>query len=311
MGALSTERQAVRHRNSAGVDPDGMTELSDEILRWGGAAKTVELRTAGFTKTQLAAAVRTRRLLRPRKAWYVSPSTPSALVAAVRVGGRATCVTALHHHDVWLTDHVPLVHVAVHRSASRLRAVSNPRERQTTISDAVVHWVDTPRPRLATGSRLLEPPTAVLRDVVGCLTGEELLATVESALHRGYVTAGEWTALLAGMSRGEQAFLEQASGLSGSGVETLFVSRTRRLGLPVRQQVQIGPDRVDALIGDRLVVELDGAKFHDPHVDHVRDARLVIAGRHVLRFDYWQVLYDWRTVEQAVLASVIRGDHRW
>jgi very-short-patch-repair endonuclease len=294
-----------------GVDSDRMPDIDDEIRRLGGAAKTVELRMAGFSKSQLAAAIRTRRLLRPRKAWYVLPSTPPALAAAVRVGGRATCVTALHHHDVWLTDHIPLVHVAVHRAASRLRAVSNPRERQTAVGDAIVHWADTPRPRLATASRLFEPPVAVLRDVIGCLTGEDLLTTVESALNRGYVSTTEWTVLLAGMSRAEQAFLEQASGLSGSGVETLFVSRIRRLGLQVRQQVQIGPDRVDALIGDRLVVELDGAKFHDPHVDHVRDTRLVIADRHVLRFDYWQVLYDWHTVEQAVLASVIRGDHRW
>jgi very-short-patch-repair endonuclease len=113
------------------------------------------------------------------------------------------------------------------------------------------------------------------------------------------------------MSRAEQALLDQASGLSGSGVETLFVSRIRRLGVRVRQQVQIGPDRVDAVIGDRLVVELDGAKFHDPHADYARDARLVIAGRHVLRFDYWQVLYDWHTVEKVVLASIIRGDHLW
>jgi very-short-patch-repair endonuclease len=288
-----------------------MTELDDEIRRLGGAAKTVELRMAGFSKGQLAAAVRTGRVLRPRKAWYVGPSTPPALAAAVRVGGRATCVTALHHHEVWLTDHIPLVHVAVHRSASRLRAVSNPHERQSTIGDAVVHWVDTPRPRLAEGSRLLEPPVGALRDVVGCLTGEELLATVESALHRGYVKSREWSALLAGMSRSEQALLEQASGLSGSGIETLFVSRARRLGLRVRQQVQIGPDRVDAVIGDRLVVELDGAAFHDPHADRVRDARLVIAGRHVLRFDYGQVIYDWRSVEKVLIASVIRGDHLW
>lgn len=293
------------------IDSDGMTDIDDEIRRLGGAAKTVELRMAGFSKSQLSAAVRTRRLLRPRKAWYVLPSTPPALAAAVRVGGRATCVTALHHHEVWLTDHIPLVHVAVHRSASRLRAVSNLRERQTAVCDAIVHWADTPRPRLATGSRLFEPPAAVLRDVIGCLRGEELLATIESALNLRYISASEWTALLAGMSRVEQAFLEQASGLSGSGVETLFVSRIRRLGLRVRQQVQIGPDRVDAVIGDRLVVELDGAKFHDPHVDRMRDARLVIADRHVLRFDYWQVLYDWRTVEQAVLAAIIRGDHLW
>jgi very-short-patch-repair endonuclease len=286
-----------------------MSDIRAEIERLGGAAKTLELRAAGASKGFLSRAVRSGFLLRPRKAWYVLPSTPPDLVAAVRVGGRATCVTALRHHGAWITDHVPLVHVAVHREASRLRAASNPRERQTTAGDAVVHWVLTPRPRRADGSRLLESPADALRDVVSCLVGEELLATVESVLNRRLVDPAEWANLLARMTRKERRALEGASGLSGSGVETLFVSRVRRAGFRVRQQVQIGPDRVDALIGDRLVVELDGERFHKAHADRVRDARLVLAGYHVLRFDYWQVLYAWPTVESVVLASVIRGDH--
>jgi len=286
-----------------------MEELREVIRRLGGAAKTVELRSAGASKRALATAVRTRMLLRPRKAWYVLPSTAPDLVAAVRVGGRATCVTAFRHHEVWLTDHIPLVHVAVHRAASRLRAASNPHERQTLVGDAVVHWVDTLRPREAAGSRLLESPRDALRDAAGCLAGEELLASVESVLNRGLIDAGEWATFLSGVPRRTRRLLAGASSSSQSGLETLFVSRIRALGLRVRQQVQIGPDRVDALIGERLVVELDGAQFHDPHADRVRDARLVAAGYRVLRFDYWQVLLEWAAVERAVVASVVRGDH--
>jgi very-short-patch-repair endonuclease len=288
-----------------------MVDFEYEILRLGGAAKTVELRMAGASRSSLTAAVRAGVLIRPRKAWYVLRSTPPDLVAAVRVGGRATCVTALRHHGVWLTDHVPLVHVAVHREASRLRAISNVRERQVEIQDAVVHWVDTPRPRRATGSRLLEPPAEAVREAIGCLAGEERLATVESALHLGLIDSVDWADILAGLTRRDRRLLAGASAASGSGIETVFVWRIRALGLTVRQQIQIGPDRVDALIGDRLVVELDGEHFHDRHADRVRDARLVAAGFEVLRFDYWQVMGAWPTVERAVLAAVIRGDHRW
>lgn len=279
------------------------------IVRLGGAAKTCELRAGGISKKRLAASVRTGYLLRPRSAWYVLPSTPSALRAAVRVGGRATCLTALDFYGVWLTDRVSHVHVAVHRAASRLRAASNRHERQSVVGDAVVHWVDVPRPREATPSRLVEPPLGALRDAIGCLRGDDLLATVESVLNRGLVDVDEWRALLSDLPRADRVSLARASGLSGSGIESLFVARIHRLGVAVAQQVQIGPDRVDAVLGDRLVVELDGEGFHDRHADYVRDTRLVTAGFRVLRFDYGQVMLAWPTVERAVIASLERGDH--
>ena len=84
----------------------------------------------------------------------------------------------------------------------------------------------------------------------------------------------------------------------------------RRHGLRVRQQVQIGVDRVDVLIGDRLVIELDGREFHDHDADRMRDARLSVRGYRVLRFSYWQVMNDWRAVEASVMASIARGDAR-
>ncbi|WP_309709436.1 DUF559 domain-containing protein [Pseudolysinimonas sp.] len=284
-------------------------DLPELVARLGGAAKTVEMLEAGASPKMIAAVVRSRELLRPRKAWYVLPGTPPSLVAAVRVGGRATCLTALRELGVWVTDPVPLVHVAVHRSACQLRAVASHHERQAVIGDAVVHWVDTPRPRLAVGSRLLETPGRALADALGCLEGDALLATVESVLHRRLITPEIWRAMLAGMPSALRAELQIASALSGSGLETYFVSKIRRLGVPVRQQVWIGADRVDALLGECLVVELDGRAFHDPHTDHVRDARLILEGMRVLHFDYDMVLHDWATVEAVVLASLRRGDH--
>jgi very-short-patch-repair endonuclease len=83
----------------------------------------------------------------------------------------------------------------------------------------------------------------------------------------------------------------------------------RRIGVRFRQQVRIGRDRVDFLIGDRLVVEIDSTGYHDPVADAKRDARLSMRGYRVLRFHYDQVVNHWNEVLGSVLAALSRGDH--
>jgi very-short-patch-repair endonuclease len=284
-------------------------DLRTLVASLGGAAKTVELLQAGATKRRLAAAVRSGELLRPRKAWYVLPQASPTTLKAVRVGGRATCVSALSELGVWVTDPIPRVHVAVHRAACQLRAARDRDRRQTVVGDAVVHWVDTPRPRDARGSRLLEAPDRALADAIVCLEGEALLATVESVLHRELIDFDTWQTMLARMPSAVRSQLARASDRSESGIETYFVTRMRLPGIRVAQQVWIGRDRVDVLLGDCLVVELDGLAFHESHRDYVRDARLVLNGCYVLHFSSHQVLRDWPSVEAVVLAAIARGDH--
>ena len=58
----------------------------------------------------------------------------------------------------------------------------------------------------------------------------------------------------------------------------------------------------------RLVVELDGKKWHDPEDAFERDRRrdLVAASTRyrTLRFTWRQVLFEWPAVEVAVLAAL-------
>lgn len=65
---------------------------------------------------------------------------------------------------------------------------------------------------------------------------------------------------------------------------------------------------VDFLIGDRLVVQLDGFEHHSSPAARRRDmdadARLTLLGYTVLRFDYQQVMFEWERVE-AVLATAM------
>ena len=285
-----------------------MLDIPSEISRLGGAAKAIELLNAGATRSSIRRTLRAGLISRPRKGWYVLPTTPYAVRGAIRVGGRATCVTALREHSVWVTDIHQLVHVAVNRSTSQLRSVADPGVRQSTYPDAVVHWRDTPKPRMAAGSRLLEPALTALMDARDCLSPEDLFASAESVRRLGLASPDAWNRMLQRMPRAVRRVLATAGNKSDSGLESLAVFRLRRRGLRVRQQVQIGMDRVDVVIGTRLVVELDGGAFHNRYADYRRDARLTAAGYIVLRFDYDQVLYEWDTVVRAIDAVVSRGD---
>ncbi len=86
------------------------------------------------------------------------------------------------------------------------------------------------------------------------------------------------------------------------------------MNLTVRTQVHItGVGRVDLLIGDRLIVELDGREYHglddSRHRDLCRDANAAIWDYATLRFDYAMVMHDWDLVEAAIRAQVTAGRH--
>ena len=286
-----------------------MLDIPEEIARRGGAAKAIELLAAGGSRSSIRRALRAGLIRRPRKGWYVLPSTPPALRGAVRVGGRATCVTAMRELGIWVTEIPRVVHVAVHRSTSQLRSVADPGVRQVVFPDAVVHWRDTAKPREAAGSRLVEPILKALVDARDCLSDEDLFASAESVRRRGLARPEEWDRLLKGMPRSVRRILATAGDKSDSGLESLVIFRLRGRGRRVRQQLQIGRDRVDLVIGSRLIVELDGAGFHDRYADYRRDARLTAAGYTVLRFDYDQVLFEWPSILSAIEAAVSRGLH--
>ena len=66
--------------------------------------------------------------------------------------------------------------------------------------------------------------------------------------------------------------------------------------------------RVDFLIGDRLIIEVDGKPNHASssmrHKDLIRDANAAARDFVTLRFDYAMVVHDWPLVESAILAQV-------
>lgn len=162
--------------------------------------------------------------------------------------------------------------------------------------------------------RLILSPIECLTHLVGCQPPEVVTATADSALNRDPLLIEPWQDLVRMSARALQPWLSRVDGVCESGTESLFWFRMSPLDLPMRRQVRIaGVGRVDFLIGSKLVIEVDSAKYHtDPKAyeeDRRRDARLSAMGYRVLRFTYDQILNRWAEVEAAVLASIIRGDH--
>jgi len=147
----------------------------------------------------------------------------------------------------------------------------------------------------------------LLGHVADCLPHVEARVVWESAVRRGHVS-------LTGLCRvrsphlGARSLVREVTGLSDSLIETIAVDGLRHAGIPGRQQVRILGHRVDALVGDRLVLQFDGYAYHSGVAERRRDAehdaRLVLEAHTVLRFTYEHVVgrfdYVLRTVEGAM-----------
>ncbi|WP_235566915.1 endonuclease domain-containing protein [Microbacterium sp. Root180] len=84
------------------------------------------------------------------------------------------------------------------------------------------------------------------------------------------------------------------------------------IGVKVRQQVWIDGHPVDGLIGERLVVQVDGFEHHraaDRRRDIAADARLMLRGFHVLRFDYVQILFHPEQVISVIQTAIAQRRH--
>ncbi|WP_292858718.1 endonuclease domain-containing protein [Microbacterium sp.] len=156
---------------------------------------------------------------------------------------------------------------------------------------------------------LIDPIENVLGVVADCLEHEQALAIWESALDRRLITLPELRRL---PYRGRARNLcDSASPFHGSGLESFVPPRLVWLRLPIVPQVWIVGHRVDFLIGDRLVLQIDGGTHvgaqRDSDIRH--DAQLLLLGYHVIRVGYDQVVNRWHEVQDLVMRAVAQGLH--
>jgi very-short-patch-repair endonuclease len=170
-----------------------------------------------------------------------------------------------------------------------------------------IHWDGQSR----YGDRVAVPLDVALVEAFGCAGTTLGFVLLESALNLGSVD--EWTkdAIIAALPKRDVRLAAWASERSESGIESMMKLMLLRLGVPFRQQVAFDSiGRVDFVVGERLVIEVDGRQFHsDPYRDRKRDALLSVAGLRVLRFLYAQIMYESASVEAAIVGALARSDH--
>lgn len=280
----------------------GMTRgvlLLEWLNRAGGIAHSSSARIAGFTDQDMRTALARDDIRRLRRSWLISPAAPQPGIRAVVAGGKLTCLSEAARLGLWSTEHNTL-HVSVAPTSS---ASLDPEVRY--------HWSRGPSPTARRAWH--EPLINVLAHVAVCVPREEGLAVWSSALRLTSLTPDHLTRVKwAGPAARFAA--ANASLLSDSGLETYVVERLRPFGLRIRQQVWIEGHPVDVLVADKLVIQIDGFEYHrtakDRRRDIAHDARLMLLGYTVFRFDYSQVLFGWAEVERTILTAVGQGLHR-
>lgn len=171
-----------------------------------------------------------------------------------------------------------------------------------------LHWTHD-RLDLTPGVDDLESALAI---AIHCSDLRAAVVLVDSVLHRRLIRRETVENILSSTPRG-RFVLSLTDERAESGIETLARLGLRRLRVRVRSQVLIPPvGRVDLLIGDRLVLELDGREWHaDFEADRARDRRLLALGYLVVRASYRQVLFGWDEIAGQILELVRREEHRW
>ncbi|AMB57768.1 endonuclease domain-containing protein [Microterricola viridarii] len=271
--------------------------LADWLNTHSGTAHLYDVERAGYTSYAMRAAIAERRVRRIRRRWLATPAAPENLLVAATLGARLSCLSAAAHFGLWHLDD-GLLHLSVPPNAGHFDA--GPHR---------AHWGRGPLPSPRYG--LVEPLENALVHIADCQPFENALAVWESAQNRDAFSP-EYLAGLHLRSAAANRVRTASTSLSYSGIETIPRVRLERLGIRVQQQVLVDGHRLDGLIGERLVLQIDGFAYHQADQrgrDIAADRRLVLRGYTVLRFDYKQILFDWPTVEAQILAAMARGAH--
>ncbi|WP_407922379.1 endonuclease domain-containing protein [Agromyces humi] len=276
----------------------------------GGVVARAALESVGCRSADVDRAIRRGDVFRVRNGWYATHDAPADVVRAVRVGGMATAATVARVRGLWVADD-PRLHVRVRYSTGRLFAPHDRSQPLDRVRDRVcVHYS-----RRGPFDRAVDPLTVALAEMFACTDVARAIASVDSALETGNLSLQHLDLIRAWMPPSRRVMLDRADADAQSGIETavrLFL-RSRR----IRHRLQVAIDgvgRVDILVGDRLVIEVDGRTFHTGTAfdeDRRRDFELVTRGYLVLRLSYRQVVHDWERTRAGILALVDRNEHLW
>ncbi len=275
-------------------EPNLMSFLSDR----NGVARTRELEDAGIKRARITAALNSGACIRPRHGWIARRDADPLLIAAARDGFVLTCVTQAARFGLWVHD----------QTAERIHVAPRTNRAEHTHPRATVHWAE-PLVRRHPHA-LVDSVQNVLAHAAECVPFEHAIAMWDSALNQRFVTLDGLARLP--LSRRARRVLAQTNPFADSGLESYVRQRLRWMRIPLRFQIFIHGHRVDLLIGDRLVLQIDGGTHvgaqREEDIRH--DAELRLLGYTVFRFGYAQVMHRWHEVQDLIMRAVAQGLHR-
>ncbi|MBU8869074.1 type IV toxin-antitoxin system AbiEi family antitoxin domain-containing protein [Paenarthrobacter aromaticivorans] len=255
-----------------------------------GAARTTDLKRAGFTERSLSEATRSGAIERVQRGVYVTKGADPDVVAAFRANGRLTCISAARFYGFWTLHDPDILHLTCGNG------LPNP---------AVVNHA------LALHPRHPYLPVVGVADVVmhalRCLPELESLVMVQSAIALALLTPDYLRSRLTGNRNGKaRSILDLVLPRADSLLEVLAHTHFVRAGLRVRMHVQLpGVGEVDCLIDDCLVIELDGGTHLEGKQvkkDQYRNNASIRGGHLVLRYYYADVVHNPERMVSEVLA---------
>ena len=261
----------------------------------GGVARVGLIRAQGFKLLEVA---KLDGAYQPRQGLWALPSADPDFLAALSNNSHLTCASAAVRYGLWLRNKPQKLHLATKHNPgngflrhSGLRFGPEPQFPMASVEDTVLH-------------------------ALTCLSAEDAIAAAQSAINKfglsRDVLRSELTAKYFGTARDR---LDMADGLSESlpeiSARLLFESE----GLTFRRQVRIeGVGRVDALIDEWLIVEVNGYQFHSSREAWRKDmARLNAAqalGYHVLSYAPEQIWHAPDQVMAEIRGFLVRGRPR-
>ncbi|TNB70435.1 DUF559 domain-containing protein [Arthrobacter sp. BB-1] len=262
-------------------------DINDYMIRHGGAARALQLKRAGFSRTMVSQVVGLGVLVKVRRGVYGLPRQ-DAMATALAAGGRLTCLSAAPVYGLWTLNSVTTVHVC-RSHPSKTAGVK-----------------DHGRPRHPKHAWL---PVVGLADVLlhalHCLPGPDALVMVQSAVGSGSISLDFLFAKCQGRRNGKaRSVLDLVIPRADSVLEVLANAHFAKAGLRVRRHVFIpGVGEVDFLVEECLVVERDGSTHFEPRSvkrDQRRNNRSIVDGYLVLRYYYDDVVHS----PEAMVAEV-------
>lgn len=260
-----------------------------------GLARTRTLRRLGVSEHSIRRAVAGGHVVRLRRGWVASRSADPMLVTAAEQGLIVTCITAAARKGLWVLD------------SSRPHVAAPSHAGHVEVERSVIHWNRPVFPRDPDSCEDTIENTLVM--VARCQPYESALATWESAFQKRLVdpVVLERAPLPSSVRR----ILLDARPFADAGTETIFRTRLRWVNVRITPQVWILGHRVDFVIGERLIIQIDGGH----HVgaqrtsDIAHDALLMLHGYHVIRIGYDQLINQWASVQDLILTAIAQRLH--